>query len=105
MFEGRGMLVAQQVIDQAGILSNGFGSFAVGNPCCLNDSRIPAHVIHETDKSFVQDWNFLIEQLFSLKNCDMRHSVTPVKNINIYKVFIMVHPAWGFKQFELKVDV
>ena len=57
------MLVAQKVIDEPGIFSYRFSSGSVGNTGGLYDAFIAAHVIHEPQKSPVQNRKFPVQNL------------------------------------------
>jgi hypothetical protein len=55
VFEGGGVLVAQEIVNQPGILPDGFGAFAVRDACGLDEAGVAAHVVHQSDEAVVEN--------------------------------------------------
>jgi len=47
--------VPQQVVDQGGVLADGFGAVAVADARGLHDAGVPAEVVHEAHEAVVED--------------------------------------------------
>ncbi len=52
--EGRGMPVAHQVADEAGVVAGGLRALAVGDAGGLHDGRVVAHVVDDPDQPVVE---------------------------------------------------
>lgn len=73
LLEWRRVIVLHQVVDEAFVFADGFGSFTIGNSGCLNDARVSAKIIDESNEAFVETPNLFIDQFFSLGDDDSRH--------------------------------
>jgi hypothetical protein len=60
LLEGTGVLIAQEVVDEARVLANGLGAFAVGDAGGLDDALVAAQVVHKADEPVVQHLEFLV---------------------------------------------
>jgi hypothetical protein len=73
LFKGTGVAVPQKVINEPRIFSVTFGSCTIGNSGGLNHPLVPSHIIHQPDKTFVQNRELFIQNRFCLRNYTMRH--------------------------------
>ena len=62
--ERGGVPVAHEVADQALVIGDGFGAFAVGNAGGLADGGVVAHVVDDADKAVVEDFVGSVEVFF-----------------------------------------
>jgi len=62
--ERGGVPVAHEVADQALVISDGFGAFAVGNAGGLADGGVVAHIVDDADKAVVEDFVRGVEVFF-----------------------------------------
>ena len=74
LLKGRGVVISQQVVDQALVLSVGLGTTSVGDPCALYDSLITSQVVNQADKTMIKYGEFLIQNLFSSADDAMCHN-------------------------------
>jgi hypothetical protein len=65
------MTMPHQVVNEATILTDCLGPWAVGHAGRLDDTRISTQVIDQTDKTVVQDWKSLIQYRFCFGNNEM----------------------------------
>jgi hypothetical protein len=52
--EGRGVVVAHEVADQAAVLVDALGARAIGDASRLHDGLVRPHVVHDADQAVVQ---------------------------------------------------
>lgn len=74
LFKGGCMVVSQEVVDQALVLSVGLGTTPVGDPCTLYDSLITSQVVNQAYKTMIKYGEFLIQNLFSSADDAMCHN-------------------------------
>ena len=53
--ERRGVRVAQQIVDEPGVIAALLGAFSVGDACGLYDRRVVAHVVDDADEAMIED--------------------------------------------------
>jgi hypothetical protein len=61
LLERAGVGVSQEVVDEALVLTIRLGACAIGDSGGLYDPLITPKIIHQADKAFVQDFEFLIQ--------------------------------------------
>ena len=75
LFKGRGVLVAQQIVDQGGILADGFRAFAVGYPSGLHNAVVTAQIVDQAHKTLLVNLEFLVQQGVRRRYYAMRHKI------------------------------
>src|SRR5882724_10740801 len=66
--EGRGVAVAQQVVDEAAVLAHLLGALAVGDARRLHDRGVIAHVVDDAHEAVVEHREGLVENLFERRD-------------------------------------
>ncbi len=76
LLEGRGMLLAQQVVDEGGVLAEALRAGPVGDPGGLDDALVAPQVVHEADEAFVEHGELAIQYRFGGGHEAVRHGAS-----------------------------
>ena len=63
-FEGRGVLVAHEVVNQSCVVACSPGPSSVGHPCGLHNCGVIAHVVDDSNETMVENRHGLVEDVF-----------------------------------------
>jgi hypothetical protein len=74
LLKGAGMGIPQKVVDEPGIFPIALCSPAIRNPGGLNHPLVASKIIHETDKSFVQNLKLPVQNSFGFRHDAMSHN-------------------------------